>query len=90
MCRGVPRGPHIPHEELGGQREAWDQRQRHKDKYYPFCQKQGICTLKNVTKKGNMEPTFKFQTQKTLGGHLWKEEKEHKERNKVEDVIRSF
>ena len=41
-------------------------------------------------KEGNMEPIFKFQTQKALGGHLWKEEKEHKERNKVEDVLRPF
>ena len=38
-------------------------------------------------KEGNMEPIFKFQTQKALRGHLWKEEKEHKERNKVQECI---
>ena len=85
MCRGVPRGPHIPLDMLGGQGKGLEGRQRHKDKYYPFYQKQGICTLKNDTKKGNMVPIFKFQTQKALGGHPWKEEKEHKERNKVEE-----
>ena len=41
--------------------------------------------MKNDTKKGNMVPIFKYQTQKALGGHPWKEEKEHKERNKVEE-----
>ena len=85
MCRGVLCRPHIPLDKLGEQGKDLEGRQRHKDKYYPFCQKQGICTLKNDTKKGNMVPIFKFQTQKALGGHLWIEEKEHKERNKVEE-----
>ena len=87
ICRGVPRGPHIPLDKLGGQGKGLEGRQRHKDKYYPFCQKQGICTLKNDTKKGNMEPKFEFQAQMAHEGHCWKEEEEHKVKKHMEETF---
>ena len=69
ICRGVPSGPHIPHEELGGQGEALDQRQRLKDKYFPFCQKQGnYMLLKGVIWSHNLN----FKSKSFMKGILGK------------------
>ena len=62
-CRGVPRGPHIPLELLGVQGIGLETKAKERDKNYPFCQKQGICTfLKGVI----WSQKFKFK----VGGFI--------------------
>ena len=87
ICRGVPSGPHIPHEELGGQGEALDQRQRLKDKYCPFCQKQGnYILLKGVIWSHNLN----FMAKSFMKGTIGKRMKNIKEGMRWKLVDHSF
>ena len=71
-------GPTYPWDMLGVQGNTLEARQKLVNKDYLFCENKGFRTLKNLTKRGNLESNSNFKLWSSKRGKLGKEMKDLK------------